>query len=176
MTSQRSAAGRTIGAPAVPIFRASVRSRVAPVASGAGADAAVARGLVGIGERVEPAPPTVAAAILALTMEHGEKAGRMLHHFAELADGVFVWTRQSNGLYRLGRIAGPWTYDDSPEMGVVGIHHVRPAAWSEHPFTDASVPGAVFQTFARGGRNFQRIHDHRAEVQTQRYWDRYGPR
>jgi hypothetical protein len=152
-----------------------MRSRVAPVAAGEGADAAIARGLVGIGERVEPSPPTEAAAVLALTMEHGEKAGRMLHHFAELADGVFVWTRQADGLYRLGRIIGPWRYDDSPEMAAVGIHHVRPASWSEHAFSDESVPGAVFQTFARGGRNFQRIHDRQAELHTQRYWARYGP-
>jgi hypothetical protein len=152
-----------------------MRSRVAAVAPGEGADLAVVRGVVGIGERVQPSPATVAAAVLALTMEHGEKAGRMLHHFAVLADGVFAWTRQSDGLYRLGRVVGPWRYDDSPEMRAVGIHHVRPAVWSAHAFSDASVPGAVFQTFARGGRNFQRTHDRQAELQTLRYWARYGP-
>jgi hypothetical protein len=152
-----------------------MRSRVAAVGPGEGADVALAGGVVGIGERVEPSPTTVAAAVLALTMEHGEKAGRMLHRFAELPDGGFVWTRQSDGLYRLGCIAGAWRYDDSQPARTVGIHHVRPAVWSSHRFSDEAAPAAVVQTFARGGRNFQRIHDRLGELQTQRSWARYGP-
>jgi hypothetical protein len=31
--------------------------------------------------------------------------------FADLPDGTFVWSRTSDGRYRLGRIVGSWRYD-----------------------------------------------------------------
>jgi hypothetical protein len=37
----------------------------------------------------------------------------MLRRFAELPDGTLVWTTASDGSYRLGRITGPWRYDNS---------------------------------------------------------------
>ena len=104
------------------------RDRDAP--HGAGAEHGVDHGLVGIGDA------------------HGDKADRMLRRFAELPDGVFVWTRVADGTYRLGRIAGPWRYDDSPAARAVGIHHVRPAEWLDRPFGEHEVPPAVAATFA----------------------------
>ena len=99
----------------------------------------------------------------------------MLRRFAELPDGAFVWTRTADGTYRLGRIAGPWRYDDSPAARAVGIHHVRPATWLDRPFGEHEVPPAVAATFARGGRNFQQTHGERAERRTAELWEEHGP-
>jgi hypothetical protein len=96
-----------------PIFRAPTRSCVRDAPAGAGAEFAIAHGLVGIGEGVNGRPRSIAEAILAVAQAHGEKTGRMLARFAGLPDGTFVWTRQLDGGYRLGRIGGAWRYDDS---------------------------------------------------------------
>ena len=118
-----------------------------------GADYGVERGLVGIG-RVP-----------------GDKGGRMLDRFAGLPDGVFVWTRTSDGSYRLGRITGPLHDDDSAAAREVGIQHVRPAEWLDRAFGPGEVPAAVAATFARGGRNLQRTHDEEAERRTAELWE-----
>lgn len=147
-----------------------MRSREHEVPPGAGAAFAVARGVVGIGGGVAEPPGTIAEAVLAVTHAHGEKAGRMLTHFAGLPDGTFVWTREPDGAYRLGSIAGPWRYEDSAAARAVGIHHLRPAMWSPRRLGDRDVPPGVARAFSRGGRNFQRIHDPAAEWQTARHW------
>lgn len=56
--------------------------------------------------------------------------------------------------------------------GVVGIVHVRDTTWLPRAFREHEVPPAVAQTFARGGRNFQRTHDHDAERMTAEIWRR----
>ncbi len=133
-----------------------MRARDRDVRAGAGAEHGIEHGLVGIGDG------------------RGDKAGRMLHRFAGLPDGAFVWTRTSDGTYRLGRIAGPARYDDSPSAREVGIHHVRPATWLDRPFGEHEVPPAVAATFARGGRNFQQTHDEEAERRTAELWRQEG--
>jgi hypothetical protein len=135
-----------------PIHRAPMRARDRDLPLGAGARFGVARGVVGIGETP------------------GEKGARMLHRFAGLEEGAFVWTRTGEDEYRLGRIAGPWRHDDSEAAREVGIHHVRPADWLDRPFTAAEIPEAVAATFARGGRNFQRTHSEAAERRTAELW------
>ena len=100
----------------------------------------------------------------------------MLHRFAELPDGVFVWTRPGEDAYRLGRIAGPLSEDDSAAAQAVGIHHVRPVTWLERTFRGEEVPPAVATTFARGGRNLQRTHDDEAERRTAELWERLSSR
>jgi hypothetical protein len=158
-----------------PIFRAPMRSRTREARPGAGAEFAIERGVVGIGERVDDTPGTIAQAVWAVTQAHGEKAGRMLARFAALPDATFVWTRQLDGAFRLGRISGTWRYDDSPAAREVGIHHVRPTIWSPRRFGDRDVPPGVARTFARGGRNLQRTHDRSAERQTAESWQRWQP-
>jgi hypothetical protein len=153
-----------------PIYRAPMRARDRDLAAGAGADHGLAHGLVGIGDALETAPATLEEAVNAVGSAHGEKAARMLQRFAELPDGTFVWTRASDGAFHLGRIAGPWRYDDRPEARAVGIHHVRPATWLERPVSPDEVPAAVAETFVRGGRNLQRTHSERAERRTAELW------
>lgn len=156
---------------AEPIYRAPMRARNRhDVDPGAGADFGLAHGLVGTGDQLTDRPGTLDEAIAATAREHGAKAARMLERFAALPDGTLVWTRDSADRFALGRIAGPWRYEDSAAMRTVGIHHVRPARWLERDFSVAEVPAAVAATFARGGRNLQRTHDRAAEEQTSALW------
>src|SRR3954465_8237526 len=108
-----------------PIYRAPMRARARDLPAGAGAEFGLAHGVVGIGDALPRTPATIDEAVAAA----GGKPGRMLRHFAELPDGSLVWTRVTDGTYRLGRISGPWRYDDSPAARSVGIHHVRSATW-----------------------------------------------
>lgn len=155
-------------------FRAPMRARDRDVAGGAAF--ALAHRLVGTGDALASAPAGIGEAIAAAAAQHGEKAGRMLHRFAAVPTGAFVWTRTEDDAYHLGRITGPWRYDDSPAARAVGIHHVRPAIWLDDPLADAEIPAAVARTFARGGRNFQRIHDREAERRTADLWALARPR
>lgn len=148
------------------------RDRNAP--TGAGAEFGVERGLVGIGDALARPPATLDDAIVAATEEHGAKAGRMVYSFAALPEGAYVWTRVADGTYRLGRLAGDWRYDDSPPAAEAGIHHVRPARWLDRPFGEDEVPAAVADTFARGGRNLQRIHGDGAESRTAELWSQHS--
>jgi hypothetical protein len=148
------------------------RDRDAP--EGAGAAFGLAHGLVGTGDALDVVPATIDEAVAAATDRHGEKAGRMLRRFAEIPDGAFAWTREADGTYRLGRIAGPWRYEDTAAAREVGIHHVRPADWLEHPFGEDEVPAGVAYTFGRGGRNLQRTHHADAERETAALWERHA--
>jgi hypothetical protein len=156
------------------IYRAPMRARDRDLPPGAGAEHGVARGLVGIGDGLPRPPLALEEAVAAAAAVHGDKAGRMLRAFASVPDGSFVWTRAADGGFRLGRIAGPWRYDDSPAARAVGVVHMRPATWLERTFGEDDVPAAVAATFARGGRNFQRTRDERAEAETMALWDRSG--
>lgn len=136
----------------VCIYRAPMRARDLDVPAGAGAEYGLSSGLVGIGPG------------------RGEKAARMLHRFATVPAGGFVWTRDRAGRYHLGRIAGAVREDGSPGARAVGIVHVRDTTWLGRAFEEAEVPPAVARTFARGGRNFQRTHDDEAERLTTEIW------
>lgn len=131
-----------------------MRARDLDVPAGTGAEYGLARGVVGIGPG------------------RGEKATRMLHRFATVPAGVFVWTRDRAGKYHLGRVIGEMREDRSRAALAVGIVHVRATAWLAHAFEEADVPPAVARTFARGGRNFQRTHDRKAEEMTAELWRR----
>lgn len=148
-------------------MRARNRDDVPP---GAGAEYGLRHGLVGMGERLAAVPDSVSEAVVAVTDQDGEKAGRMVRRFAELLPGTLVWTRDGHGGFRLGRITGPWRYDTSSDAVTVGIHHVRDTRWIPRTFTEDEVPAAVAETFRRGGRNFQRTNDDDAESRTAELW------
>ena len=144
------------------------RDRDAPAY--AGAEHGVESGLVGIGDALATTPASLADAIAGAEREHGAKAARMLRRFADLPDGTPVWSRTGEGRYALGRIEGPWRYDDSAAARAVGIHHVRDAHWLPAPFGPDETPVAVVEAFARGGRNLQRIHSDLAERRSAALW------
>jgi hypothetical protein len=133
-----------------------MRAREGDAPTGAGASFGVEHGVVGIGEATD------------------ERSARRLHRFAELPDGVFVWTRTGDGAYRLGRISGPIRPDDSPAARRVGVRHVRPTEWLDRALDEREAPAGVAATFARGGRNFQRIHDDDAERLSAALWEARG--
>ncbi len=99
-----------------------------------------------------------------------DRAERRLMRFIAAPDGAFVWTHHDG--MRLGRLTGPWRRDD--DGAVVDLVHVRPCDWVAEPVDPALVPAAVTQTFARGGRNLQRIHPDDVEEKTAALWDRLG--
>lgn len=134
------------------VYRAPMRARDLDLPPGVGAEHGLRHGVVGIGPG------------------RGDKPDRMLHRFATLPDGVFVWTRDCGGNYRLGRISGPMNEDRSPAARAVDIVYVRPTHWLQRLFTESDVPRGVAATFARGGRNFQRIHAKESERLTAELW------
>lgn len=97
------------------------------------------------------------------------RLSRRIERFAEVADGSFVWTRDADGLYWLGRLSGPYFYDADGES--VDLIHVRPCRWLTTPVVEAQAPPAVVATFGRGGRNFQRTHHPDVGEQSLRLWD-----
>lgn len=120
------------------VFRAPMRARDREVP---GAPFGLAAGLVGIGDGPR------------------EKDARMVARLGALPEGTFVWTRDPDGWYHLGRIAGPLRREGSETALETGIVHVRPATWLDRPVSPDEVPAEVAASFARGGRNLQRIRD-----------------
>jgi hypothetical protein len=108
-----------------------------------------------------------------LVREPGEldRLDHRVARFADVADGSFVWTRDPDGLFWLGRLAGPYFRDDDAHAAEVDLVHVRNCDWRAEPLLEPDVPPAVAATFRRGGRNFQQTHDPSVKQQTQRLWE-----
>ena len=138
-----------------PAYRAPMRSRRDTVPTGAGVGRGLARGLCGIGGRLDPPPLDLAEAVEATALAYGERAADRLERFAGAPAGAVVWTRDPDDRYFRGSLDGRWRYDDSPAAYDADLVHVRPCRWVE--VGPDRVPGPVLETFARGGRNFQRI-------------------
>lgn len=136
-----------------PVFRAPMRARAHDAPSGVGAEHGVAHGIVGIGDTDEA----------------------RITRFAAAPAGAFVWTRDTDGAYWLGRLAGPLCPAGPAAREAAGLTHVRAADWLERPFGEHDVPVAVAATFARGGRNFQRTHGDAVERRTAEIWSAGGP-
>ena len=140
------------------VYRAPLRSRLDDVDPQLALDRALALGLVGMGGRLSRAPHDLADALALLSAEHDERVARRVERFAAVTDGAQVWTRDRDGRYRRGHLAGPWRYDPDPAALAADLVHVRDADWDEDSLDEHLTPRAVVATFARGGRNFQRIH------------------
>ena len=67
------------------------------------------------------------------------------------------WTRDWDGNYYLGRVAGAWQYRAAPEHTEADVVNVRCCHWRSVGTVD-SVPGKVFNSF-RAGRTLQAVHD-----------------
>ncbi|WP_241153636.1 GAF domain-containing protein [Nocardioides pantholopis] len=142
--------------PTAGVFRAPMRSRRDDVDPGLALERALDLGLVGIGGRLAPAPTTWADALRRTAVEHGERVAARLERFAAVPDGAVVWTRDRDGRCRSGTITGGWRYDPAPAAYDADLVHVRPCRWAA-AVEEHRAPAAVVATFARGGRNFQRI-------------------
>jgi hypothetical protein len=140
----------------VAVYRAPMRSRRDDVDVGATIERALARGVCGFGGPKRPSD---------------EHAAHRIERFRRVELGSFVWTRDPNGLYWLGRIAGPYFYDDAAAAATVDLVHVRECDWLPTSLTEQAVPAAVIATFRRGGRNFQQTHDPSVGAESLRIWD-----
>lgn len=141
----------TRAAAVTSVYRAPLRSRSDDVAFDLTFDRAQALGLCGFGR-----------------FGDAERLARRVERFADVPDGSFVWTRDPDGLYRLGRIDGPYAYDADGEA--VDLVHVRPCQWLDIAFSESRCPAAVIATFGRGGRNFQQINDDHVGEESTRIW------
>ena len=99
-----------------------------------------------------------------------ERLSRRIARFRDVDEGSFVWTRDPDGLYWLGRITGPYLYDNDDEAAAVDLVHVRECDWLSAPLLEQSVPAAVIATFRRGGRNFQQTHDSTVGAESLSIW------
>jgi hypothetical protein len=138
----------------VAVYRAPMRSRREDVDFGATIERALTLGLCGFGEAADDG-----------------RSARRVERFAEVDKGSLVWTRDTDGLYWLGRIVGPYFYDTSDDAAAVDLVHVRESRWLAEPLLEPTVPAAVVATFNRGGRNFQQTHDAAVGAESQRLWD-----
>lgn len=142
----------------VAVYRAPMRSRNDAVEAQAAIDRARRLGVCGFGQYVS-------------RPGEDERLERRVARFAELDEGSFVWTRDGDGWFWLGRISGPYTYDVDDTAAAADLVHVRPCEWLSVPIPERDVPAAVVATFGRGGRNFQEIHQRLIGEQTQQIWD-----
>jgi len=150
-----------------------MRSRRDDVGPGLATERAVAMGLCGIGGRLPREPSSLVDAVSLTEEVYDDRTARRLEWFADVPVGAFVWTREVEGLYLLGRLTGEWRYDGHPDALAADLVHVRDCAWAGTPVSEAEAPAAVAHTFARGGRNFQQIHDPDVAAGSQALWD--GP-
>jgi len=147
-----------------------MRSRDDDVPVGIAVERALRQQLSGIGGRLDTTPESLDDAVVRTDAAYGERAARRLERFAAAPQGSYVWTRDPYDLLWLGRISGPWNYDTDPGAWAVDLVHVRSCDWIRTPVPHDRAPASVNATFARGGRNWQRIRD--ASSDTEEIWSR----
>ncbi|NCT91710.1 GAF domain-containing protein [Cellulomonas sp. APG4] len=150
-----------------------MRSRLDDVDAAGAVRRALTRGVCGVGGRLDTPPASLDAAVLAVRQAHGDRAARRLDRFAREPDGAFVWTRDEVG-YAVGRLAGAWLFDGSPEAFALDLVHVRATVWAPRRLTAHEAPGQVVTAFARGGRNLQRVAAAGATEVTWEAWRQAG--
>jgi hypothetical protein len=149
-----------------------MRSRRDDIPGSATLGRAMTLNVCGFGGALQPPPSDLDDAIARAAEQHDIRLARRIGRFAAVADGSFVWTRDDDHLFWLGRLHGPWRYDGSAQANAVDLVHVRTCTWAYDPVLASEAPPAVLATFGRGGRYFQQIHDLRISAQTVDIWDR----
>jgi len=148
-----------------------MRSRPHDVAVRATIDRARRLNLCGFGGLLTPPPANLPTALALADECYGARFARRIARFADVPPRSLVWTRDTDGLFWLGRIEGPYFYDAQDEAAAVDLVHVRPCTWLSTPLLESGVPAAVIATFGRGGRNFQQTHDPNVGPDSARIWD-----
>ncbi|BBZ00824.1 hypothetical protein MCHIJ_02610 [Mycolicibacterium chitae] len=154
----------------VGVYRAPLRSRRADIDPALAFDRAMTLGLCGFGGVLRPAPRDLASALRLAGEQYDPRTSALIERFAAVAAGALVWARDPDGLFRLGQLTGPWSYDADPAAVAADLVHVRSCDWSDRPWVEHEVPAAVLATFRRGGRNFQRIRAESAGPASERLW------
>jgi hypothetical protein len=57
----------------------------------------------------------------------------------QVQDGDLIWTRDRGGDYWLGRVDGPWRYDDSEEARKWDLNNIRDCAWLTEPMRELPI-------------------------------------
>ncbi len=86
-----------------------------------------------------------------------------------MADGHLCWTRDTAGIYYLGRITGPWAYIATPDHRRADVVNIRPCEWIEVGPVDA-VPGKVVSSF-RPNRTVQAVDDETVRMFSAYYYN-----
>ncbi len=86
--------------------------------------------------------------------------------------GDLCWTRDTTGVYYIGKIFGEWRYLHSEEADNYDIHNVRPCKWHRVGLVDA-VPGAVERSFGPA-RTLQPVKDATAATYSQYLYDQFS--
>jgi hypothetical protein len=134
-------------------------------------------GVVGIGWGIESLPDgaPLEKVLEAIAAEPGwsKSAVDTVRRFAEAAvPGDFIWTRDLHGRFRLGRITGPYRYENSELARSTDTHQVRDCDWADQALGDLEVPGAVIRGFVGTSTSFSRIKDEGARLYTAWLWAR----
>lgn len=154
------------------VFRAPMRSRRSDAVEGAAVERALTHGVCGLGGvRLDPPPATLADAVRRISATGDDRLAARLARFANAPDGAFVWTIDPDGLLWLGRLHGAWYYDPRSAAAEVDLIHVRPCRWLAAPVAEHRVPAGVRATFARGGKNWQRIRSAAVFDASTRLWE-----
>lgn len=153
-------------------YRAPMRSRRDDVSPESSLRRGLAHGLCGFGGVLDVPPADLDTAMRMAADRYDVGLARRIARFANVPDGAFAWTRDHGGLFWLGRLHGPWFYDTDPDATAVDLVHVRQCDWQHRPVPPTEAPEAVLATFARGGRNFQRIRDDGVGAASLRIWAR----
>ncbi len=85
--------------------------------------------------------------------------------------GNFIWTRDLQGRFRLGQLAGPYRYVNNAKARATDTHQVRRCDWAQRPLGDLQVPGGIIRAFSGTSSSFERIHDEGARRYTAWLWD-----
>jgi hypothetical protein len=136
-------------------------------------------GRVGIGWGLEDLPTeTPLEEVVAAIRQRdepgwGRQAASTVRLFGkEAAEGDFIWTRDLSGRFWVGRITGPYRYDNSAKAKELDTHQVREAQWSPRPLNDLEVPGAVIRAFSGTSTSFSRIWNLGARHYTAWVWEK----
>jgi hypothetical protein len=134
-------------------------------------------GIVGIGWGIEELPDgasldDVLAAIDA-EPDWTKAAVHTVRRFGKDAEiGDYIWTRDLHGRFRLGRITGPYRYENSELAKRTDTHQVRDCDWANQPLSDLEVPGAVIRGFVGTSMSFSRMWDEGARTYTAWLWEK----
>jgi hypothetical protein len=134
-------------------------------------------GIVGIGWGIEGLPDgasldDVLAAIDA-EPDWTKDAVHTVRRFGKDAQiGDYIWTRDLHGRFRLGRITGPYRYENTGLAKRTDTHQVRDCEWADQPLSDLEVPGAVIRGFVGTSTSFSRMWDEGARIYTAWLWEK----
>jgi hypothetical protein len=134
-------------------------------------------GIVGIGWGIEGLPDGASLddVLAAIDSEPGwtKDAVHTVRRFGEDAQiGDYIWTRDLHGRFRLGRIAGPYRYENTELAKRTDTHQVRDCDWADQPLSDLEAPGAVIRGFVGTSTSFSRMLDEGARTYTAWLWEK----